>query len=202
MRNLAFWVVLMLWVLALFNVFHGSTADAKPRNQLIPQFVTRCRSQATCANVTLAANRFVSAVPMAGLLSTIRPKTAEVTSLPDSSIAFRARRAPSNSPGFQTFLMSLLPESLLLIGVMDLFHEPQCRAAGKGGAMGFWLRSTGQDADAKNAWPCVPLTDVAEHDEAKRRAGRDRLNSCAPSKKSQPFGGKIPKGPCFGPSVR
>ena len=52
MRNLAFWVVLMLLVLALFNLFSGSTGGLQSREISYSEFVTAVEA-GDVRNVTL-----------------------------------------------------------------------------------------------------------------------------------------------------
>lgn len=128
MRNLAFWVVLMLLVLALFNLFSGSTGGLQSREISYSEFVTAVEA-GDVRNVTLDGEQVRFRRADGSDYVTIRPEDAEVTKLlMANDIPVRAE--PQQQSGFQTFLMSLLP-ILLLIGVWIYFMN-RMQGGGKG----------------------------------------------------------------------
>ncbi|HBR43113.1 MAG TPA: cell division protein FtsH, partial [Sulfitobacter pontiacus] len=160
MRNLAFWVVLMLLVLALFNLFSGSTGGLQSREISYSEFVTAVEA-GDVRNVTLDGEQVRFRRADGSDYVTIRPEDAEVTSLLMSK-DIPVRAEPQQQSGFQTFLMSLLP-ILLLIGVWIYFMN-RMQGGGKGGAMGFG-KSKAKMLTEKHGR--VTFDDVAGIDEAK-----------------------------------
>jgi len=132
-RNLAFWVVLMLLVLALFNLFSGSSGSLQNNEVSYSEFVTSVQD-GDVRNVTLDGEQVRFRKADGADYLTIKPGDAELTQLLISNdIPVKAR--PQQQSGFQTFLMSLLPIALL-IGVWIYFMN-RMQGGGKGGAMGF-----------------------------------------------------------------
>tara|TARA_R110000796_G_scaffold116608_10_gene229231 strand:- start:11171 stop:13078 length:1908 start_codon:yes stop_codon:yes gene_type:complete len=186
MRNLAFWVVLMLLVLALFNLFSGSTGGLQSREISYSEFVTAVEA-GDVRNVTLDGEQVRFRRADGSDYVTIRPEDAEVTKLlMTNDIPVRAE--PQQQSGFQTFLMSLLP-ILLLIGVWIYFMN-RMQGGGKGGAMGFG-KSKAKMLTEKHGR--VTFDDVAGIDEAKEEL-EEIVEFLRNPQKFSRLGGKIPKG--------
>ncbi|MEO0917022.1 MAG: ATP-dependent metallopeptidase FtsH/Yme1/Tma family protein, partial [Pseudomonadota bacterium] len=131
-RNIAFWVVLFLLVLALFNLFSGSGNTLQSREISYSEFV-RAVEDGSVTNVTLDGEQVRFRQGSQDYV-TIKPEDAEITQLLiTNDIAVRAEQQEQS--GFQTFLLSLLP-FLLLIGVWVYFMNRMQGGRG-GGAMGF-----------------------------------------------------------------
>ena len=185
-RNLAFWVVLMLLVLALFNLFSGSTGGLQSREISYSEFVTAVEA-GDVRNVTLDGEQVRFRRADGSDYVTIRPEDAEVTKLlMANDIPVRAE--PQQQSGFQTFLMSLLP-ILLLIGVWIYFMN-RMQGGGKGGAMGFG-KSKAKMLTEKHGR--VTFDDVAGIDEAKEEL-EEIVEFLRNPQKFSRLGGKIPKG--------
>ncbi len=186
MRNLAFWVVLMLLVLALFNLFSGSTNGLQSREISYSEFVTAVEA-GDVRNVTLDGEQVRFRRADGSDYVTIMPQDAEVTSLlMANDVPVRAE--PQQQSGFQTFLMSLLP-ILLLIGVWIYFMN-RMQGGGKGGAMGFG-KSKAKMLTEKHGR--VTFDDVAGIDEAKEEL-EEIVEFLRNPQKFSRLGGKIPKG--------
>ncbi|WP_093916847.1 ATP-dependent zinc metalloprotease FtsH [Sulfitobacter marinus] len=186
MRNLAFWVVLMLLVLALFNLFSGSTGGLQSREISYSEFVTAVQA-GDVRNVTLDGEQVRFRRADGSDYVTIMPQDAEVTSLlMANDVPVRAE--PQQQSGFQTFLMSLLP-ILLLIGVWIYFMN-RMQGGGKGGAMGFG-KSKAKMLTEKHGR--VTFDDVAGIDEAKEEL-EEIVEFLRNPQKFSRLGGKIPKG--------
>ena len=186
MRNLAFWVVLMLLVLALFNLFGGSAGGLQGREISYSEFVTAVEA-GDVRNVTLDGEQVRFRRADGSDYVTIRPEDAEVTSLLMSK-DIPVRAEPQQQSGFQTFLMSLLP-ILLLIGVWIYFMN-RMQGGGKGGAMGFG-KSKAKMLTEKHGR--VTFDDVAGIDEAKEEL-EEIVEFLRNPQKFSRLGGKIPKG--------
>ncbi|WP_299153204.1 ATP-dependent zinc metalloprotease FtsH [uncultured Tateyamaria sp.] len=184
-RNIAFWVVLFLLILALFNLFGGSGNTMQNREISYSEFVDAVED-GSVSNVTLDGEQVRFRRGTEDFV-TIKPEDAEVTDLLIANdIPVRAEQQQQS--GFQTFLVSLLP-FLLLIGVWVYFMN-RMQGGGKGGAMGFG-KSKAKMLTEKSGR--VTFDDVAGIDEAK-----DELDEIVeflrnPQKFSR-LGGKIPKG--------
>jgi len=104
LRNLAFWVVLMLWFWALFNLYvSGSTGGMQSAKSAISEFcLTACEAGGR-ATSRWTANRFGFRRADAVTMSRSGPEDAEVTSLLMSK-DIPVAPSPSNSfRSFQTF---------------------------------------------------------------------------------------------------
>ena len=185
LRNLAFWAILLVLVLALFNLFGGSGGNMQNREMSYSDFVNAVETGNVSA-VTLDGEqvRFTSG---GQAFVAIKPADAEITQLLiENDIAVRAEQQAQS--GFQTFLVSLLP-ILLLIGVWIYFMN-RMQGGGKGGAMGFG-KSKAKMLTEKHGR--VTFDDVAGIDEAKEEL-EEIVEFLRNPQKFSRLGGKIPKG--------
>ncbi|PZX19668.1 membrane protease FtsH catalytic subunit [Palleronia aestuarii] len=186
-RNIAFWVVLFLLVLALFNLFSGGQSGMSSRSISYSDFIERVNS-GDVSSVTLDGERVLFRGTDGQEFTTIRPDQGDQLTerLIERDVAVNAE--PQEQSGFTTVLMTFLP-FLLLIGVWIYFMN-RMQGGGKGGAMGFG-KSRAKLLTEKHGR--VTFDDVAGIDEAK-----DELEEIVeflrnPQKFSR-LGGKIPKG--------
>jgi cell division protease FtsH len=185
-RNIAFWVVLFLLILALFNLFSGSGSTLQSREMAYSDFVSAVKG-GDISQVTLDGEqiRFRGADGQDYL--TIKPEDASATELLISNnVPFRAEKQQQS--GFQSFLVTLLP-FLLLIGVWVYFMN-RMQGGGKGGAMGFG-KSKAKMLTEKHGR--VTFDDVAGIDEAKEEL-EEIVEFLRNPQKFSRLGGKIPKG--------
>jgi cell division protease FtsH len=184
-RNIAFWVVLFLLILALFNLFGGSGNTMQSREVSYSEFVDSVEN-GSVSSVTLDGEQVLFRRGSEDFMA-IKPEDAEVTSLLiENSIPVRAEQQQQS--GFQTFLVSLLP-FLLLIGVWVYFMN-RMQGGGKGGAMGFG-KSKAKMLTEKHGR--VTFDDVAGIDEAKEEL-EEIVEFLRNPQKFSRLGGKIPKG--------
>ncbi len=185
-RNIAFWLVLFLLILALFNLFSGSGNNLQNERVAYSDFMASVQDGAV-ASVTLDGENVRFRGTDGRDYVTIKPADAELTpALIAEGVPVTAQ--PQEQSGFQTFLLSLLP-FILLIGVWIYFMNRMQGGRG-GGAMGFG-KSKAKMLTEKHGR--VTFDDVAGIDEAK-----DELDEIVeflrnPQKFSR-LGGKIPKG--------
>ncbi|EAR52332.1 ATP-dependent metalloprotease FtsH [Oceanicola granulosus HTCC2516] len=185
-RNLAFWVVLFLLILALFNLFSGGQGTMQSTSRSYSDFVRAVENDGV-SSVTIDGEQIRYRGADGRDYVTIKPEDAAVTDLLiDNDIPVTAKSQEQN--GFTTFLVGLLP-FLLLIGVWIYFMN-RMQGGGRGGAMGFG-KSRAKLLTEKHGR--VTFDDVAGIDEAK-----DELEEIVeflrnPQKFSR-LGGKIPKG--------
>ena len=185
-RNLAFWLVLFMLILMLFNLFSDSGSTMQSQSVKYSDFISQVENgnveQATLDGETVRfrgadGNEYV----------TIKPSDADIT---DRLVAADVEVVAESqeTSGFQTFLLSLLP-FVLLIGVWIYFMN-RMQGGGRGGAMGFGKSKAKMLTEKQGR---VTFDDVAGIDEAK-----DELEEIVeflrnPQKFSR-LGGQIPKG--------
>ena len=185
-RNIAFWVVLFLLILALFNLFSGSGSTLQSREISYSDFVTAVE-EGTVSNATLDGEQVRFRGTDGQDYVTIKPGDAEVTDLLiDNEIPVKAEQQQQS--GFQTFILSLLP-FLLLIGVWIYFMN-RMQGGGKGGAMGFGKSKAKMLTEKQGR---VTFDDVAGIDEAKEEL-EEIVEFLRNPQKFSRLGGKIPKG--------
>ena len=185
-RNIAFWLVLFLLILALFNLFSGSGNTLQSQTVKYSEFVEQVNA-GNISNVTIDGEnvRFKGSDGKDYL--TIKPSDAEPTNmLIEKGVTLSAESQEQS--GFQTFLLSLLP-FLLLIGVWIYFMN-RMQGGGKGGAMGFG-KSKAKMLTEKHGR--VTFDDVAGIDEAKEEL-EEIVEFLRNPQKFSRLGGKIPKG--------
>ena len=185
-RNIAFWVVLFLLILALFNMFSGPNNTMQSREISYSEFVNAVETGGV-SNVTVDGEQVRFRQSDGTDYVTVKPTDAEITQLLiENNVPFRAEQQQQS--GFQTFLMSLLP-FLLLIGVWVYFMN-RMQGGGKGGAMGFG-KSKAKMLTEKHGR--VTFDDVAGIDEAKEEL-EEIVEFLRNPQKFSRLGGKIPKG--------
>jgi len=185
-RNIAFWVVLFLLVLALFNLFSGSGNTLQSREITFSDFVGSVQD-GEVSQVVLDGEQIRFRGSDGQDYVTIKPEDAEITQmLIDNSIPVKAEKQQQS--GFQSFLITLLP-FVLLIGVWVYFMN-RMQGGGKGGAMGFG-KSKAKMLTEKHGR--VTFDDVAGIDEAKEEL-EEIVEFLRNPQKFSRLGGKIPKG--------
>ena len=185
-RNIAFWVVLFVLVMALFQLFSGSNSSMSARNVPYSDFISQVEN-GSVSDVTLDGERIVFDSAGGGRQVTIKPSDVDVT---ETLLAndVRIQAESQEQSGFLSALSLWLP-FLVLIGIW-IFFMNRMQGGGKGGAMGFG-KSKAKLLTEKHGR--VTFDDVAGIDEAK-----DDLEEIVeflrnPQKFSR-LGGKIPKG--------
>jgi cell division protease FtsH len=185
-RTIAFWLMLFLVILTLFNLFSGSGNTLQSKAIPYSEFVTAVED-GSVSKVTLDGENVRFRGADGQDYTTVKPEDAEVTkTLIDQGIPVDAE--PQQQSGFQTFLISLLP-FLLLIGVWIYFMN-RMQGGGKGGAMGFG-KSKAKMLTEKHGR--VTFDDVAGIDEAKEEL-EEIVEFLRNPQKFSRLGGKIPKG--------
>ena len=185
-RNLAFWVVLFMLILALFNLFSNGESALNSRAMSYSEFV-QAVNDGNVESVTLDGEKVLIHGKDGQDYAAIKPADANVTEmLISKGVAVNAVRQEQS--GFLSLVSLLLPV-LLLIGFW-FFMMNRMQGGGKGGAMGFGKSKAKMLTEREGR---VTFDDVAGIDEAK-----DELEEIVeflrnPQKFSR-LGGKIPKG--------
>ena len=185
-RNIVFWVVLFLLVLALFNLFSGSAGSTMSNSKSYSEFVTSVEGSSV-AQVTLDGEQIRYRGTDGQDYVTIMPRDAAVTDMLIAKGVPVVAQAQEQS-GLQTFLVGLLP-LVLLIGVWIYFMN-RMQGGGKGGAMGFGKSKAKLLTEKQGR---VTFDDVAGIDEAKEEL-EEIVEFLRNPQKFSRLGGKIPKG--------
>ncbi len=185
-KNIAFWLVLFLLILALFNLFSGSGNTLQSKAIPYSEFVTAIED-GDVSQVTIDGENVRFRGADGQQYTTVKPEDAEITqTLIDQGIPVEAE--PQEQSGFQTFLISLLPFALL-IGVWIYFMN-RMQGGGKGGAMGFGKSKAKMLTEKQGR---VTFDDVAGIDEAKEEL-EEIVEFLRNPQKFSRLGGQIPKG--------
>ncbi|MGI9391864.1 MAG: ATP-dependent zinc metalloprotease FtsH [Boseongicola sp.] len=185
-RSIAFWVVLFLLILALFNLISGGQSTLATSTVSYSDFAERVEG-GNVSNATIDGERIVFRGADGRDYVTIQPEGADTTDLlVQHDVSFRAE--PQEQSGFVTVLMTFLP-FLLLIGVWIYFMN-RMQGGGRGGAMGFG-KSRAKLLTEKHGR--VTFDDVAGIDEAKEEL-EEIVEFLRNPQKFSRLGGKIPKG--------
>ncbi|SEP74361.1 ATP-dependent zinc metalloprotease FtsH [Thalassovita taeanensis] len=185
-RNIAFWVVLFLLILALFNLFSGTGSTLQSQTISYSDFVKSVQDEKV-SKVTLDGEKVRFRGTDGRDYVTIKPEDAEVTQMLITEGVPVSAESQEQS-GFQTFILSLLP-FLLLIGVWIYFMN-RMQGGGKGGAMGFGKSKAKLLTEKQGR---VTFDDVAGIDEAKEEL-EEIVEFLRNPQKFSRLGGKIPKG--------
>ena len=132
-RNIAFWVVLFVLILALFNLFGNNQSGLGSNEVAYSEFIEQIESgQVTEAEVD--GERVIFRGRNGNTSYSIVPKGSDVTErLIENDVSFSAE--PQEQSGFQSILLTFLP-FIILIAVWIYFMN-RMQGGGRGGAMGF-----------------------------------------------------------------
>ncbi|WP_372839828.1 ATP-dependent zinc metalloprotease FtsH [Phaeovulum sp.] len=185
-RNIAFWVVLFLLILALFNLFSGSQGTLNARSVSYSDFISRVETGAV-TSVVLDGEQVMFRGTDGTQYTTVKPESDQIT---ETLIAnnVEVKVEPQQQSGFMSILGVWLP-FLVLIGIW-IFFMNRMQGGGKGGAMGFG-KSKAKLLTEKNGR--VTFDDVAGIDEAKEEL-EEIVEFLRNPQKFSRLGGKIPKG--------
>ncbi|MEM9319395.1 MAG: ATP-dependent zinc metalloprotease FtsH [Pseudomonadota bacterium] len=184
-RNIAFWVILFLLILALFNLFSGGQSSMGQQPVAYSDFINQVENGAV-RQVTLDGEN-VHFTTADGTYSTIKPAETDLTDvLLDNGVLVEAE--PQEQSGFLSVLSLWLPV-LVLIGIW-IFFMNRMQGGGRGGAMGFG-KSKAKLLTEKHGR--VTFDDVAGIDEAKEEL-EEIVEFLRNPQKFSRLGGKIPKG--------
>jgi cell division protease FtsH len=185
-RNIAFWVVLFLLVLALFNLFSGNQTTTSSRSLSYSDFIARVDA-GDVTSVTLDGERVSVRTKDGGQFVTIKPQGEDVSNrLIDRGVEVRVE--PQEQSGLLSLVSLWLP-FLVLIGIW-IFFMNRMQGGGRGGAMGFG-KSRAKLLTEKQGR--VTFDDVAGIDEAKEEL-EEIVEFLRNPQKFSRLGGKIPKG--------
>ncbi|OYU19309.1 MAG: cell division protein FtsH [Rhodobacteraceae bacterium PARR1] len=185
-RNIAFWVVLFLLILALFNLFSGGQSTMSSRALAYSDFLSQV-DKGEVARVTIDGERVDVVTQDNTRYVTIKPEGEVLT---DRLVAkgVEVNAEPQQESGLMSMISLWLP-FLVLIGVWVFFMN-RMQGGGRGGAMGFG-KSRAKLLTEKHGR--VTFDDVAGIDEAKEEL-EEIVEFLRNPQKFSRLGGKIPKG--------
>jgi cell division protease FtsH len=185
-RNIAFWVVLFLLILALFNLFNGGQTTSASRTISYSDFVSRVDA-GDVTSVVLDGERVLVRGKDGTQYVTIKPEGDDLTTrLIAQGVEVRAEAQEQS--GFLSLISLWLP-FIVLIGIW-IFFMNRMQGGGRGGAMGFG-KSRAKLLTEKHGR--VTFDDVAGIDEAKEEL-EEIVEFLRNPQKFSRLGGKIPKG--------
>jgi cell division protease FtsH len=189
-RNIAFWVVLLILVMALFQLFSGGQTTMSSRTLSYSDFIQRVDA-GQVQSVVLDGERIVVRTADGGTYVTIKPQGEILTGnltreLIEKGVEVQAE--PQAQSGFMSLLSLWLP-FIILIGIW-LFFMNRMQGGGRGGAMGFG-KSRAKLLTEKQGR--ITFDDVAGIDEAKEEL-EEIVEFLRNPQKFSRLGGKIPKG--------
>ncbi len=186
LRNIAFWAVLFLLMLALFNLFSTGQNTSSARSIPYSEFLTKLEANEV-SRVTIDGERVIIRGRDGQQYTTVKPDGVDLTDrLLASDVTVEV--VPQQSSGFLSALGLWLP-FLLLIGIWIYFMN-RMQGGGRGGAMGFG-KSKAKLLTEKHGR--VTFDEVAGIDEAKEEL-EEIVEFLRDPQKFSRLGGKIPKG--------
>ncbi|PKP83935.1 MAG: cell division protein FtsH, partial [Alphaproteobacteria bacterium HGW-Alphaproteobacteria-2] len=185
-RNMVFWVVLFLLIVALFNLFSTDPGTTASNRISYSDFVKRVEAGEVRA-VTLDGEKiFIRAVD-GGQYVTVKPGDVDVTpTLLGRDVAIDVKSQEQS--GLLSAVSLWLP-FLILIGIW-IFFMNRMQGGGRGGAMGFGKSKAKLLTESKGR---VTFDDVAGIDEAKEEL-EEIVEFLRNPQKFSRLGGQIPKG--------
>ncbi|MBT5296370.1 MAG: ATP-dependent metallopeptidase FtsH/Yme1/Tma family protein [Octadecabacter sp.] len=186
-RNLAFWVVLFVLVISLFNLF-GSGQGAQATNEKRYSELVQAIDAGAVAEARIDGEKLLyrgsDGRTYQVIIGADNTEVADLLVEKGVSLTIEAQE----QSGVATFLVGLLP-FVLLIGVWIYFMN-RMQGGGKGGAMGFGKSKAKMLTEKEGR---VTFDDVAGIDEAKEEL-EEIVEFLRNPQKFSRLGGKIPKG--------
>jgi cell division protease FtsH len=186
-RNLAFWVVLFVLVISLFNLF-GSGQGAQATNEKSYSELVQAIDAGAVAEARIDGEKLLyrgsDGRTYQVIIGADNTEVADLLVEKGVSLTIEAQE----QSGVATFLVGLLP-FVLLIGVWIYFMN-RMQGGGKGGAMGFGKSKAKMLTEKEGR---VTFDDVAGIDEAKEEL-EEIVEFLRNPQKFSRLGGKIPKG--------
>ena len=186
-KNFALWIIIALLLVALFNLFQGSSSRAPQAQMAFSDFVSQVED-GQIAEVTIQGNNIAGQFSDGRHFTTYAPDDPTLVSrLQAKGVRITAMPSEDSMHPLLSVLISWFP-MLLLIGVWIFFMRQM--QSGGGRAMGFG-KSRARLLTEKTGR--ITFEDVAGVDEAKQEV-EEIVEFLRDPHKFQRLGGKIPKG--------
>ncbi|WP_282064475.1 ATP-dependent zinc metalloprotease FtsH [Aliiroseovarius marinus] len=185
-RNFAFWIVLFVLILALFNLFSNGQSGLASSQATYSEFIAAVEGD-NVKSVTIDGEKLIYQAGDGKIYQTIAPRDAEVTQFLIAEGVEVTAEAQQQS-GFMSLVTLLLPVALLIGFWFFMMNRMQGR--GGGGAMGFGKSKAKMLTEREGR---VTFDDVAGIDEAKEEL-EEIVEFLRNPQKFSRLGGQIPKG--------
>ncbi len=187
-RNFAIWVIIILLLVALFNLFKNPTSDGHQANQMPYSGFLDAVESKTVRNVKIKGRRLTGTLQNGSNFTTYAPDDPNlVANLRKSGVTIQASPTEDEVPSILGMLVSWFP-MLLLIAVWIFFMRQM--QSGSGRAMGFGKSKAKLLTELHGR---VTFDDVAGVDEAKYDL-QEIVEFLRDPQKFQRLGGRIPRG--------
>jgi len=186
-KNLAAWIIIILFLLAIFNLFQDKTSQQQNISLPYSEFLSQVKLN-NVNDVVIQENNIYGHFQSGEKFTTYAPNDPQlIEKLSASGVKVTASPVNESVSPFLGIFLNWLP-MLLFIGVWIFFMRQM--QGGKGGAMGFGKSKARLLTEKQGK---ITFQDVAGVDEAKDEL-EEVIEFLKNPQKFQKLGGKIPKG--------